>query len=341
MSRPDEQAAMLGQRLRKRERHLRKWARREEVTCYRLYDRDIPEIPLLVDRYEDHLYLALYQRQQARSDGAGARGQRAWLDSMAAAAADALAVPRQRVHIRERRRQRGEAQYRRLARTNEYLEVGEGGHRFLVNLNDYLDTGLFLDHRVTRARVAAEAPGRRFLNLFCYTGAFTVYAAAAGARQTVSIDLSHRYLNWAGRNLAINQLSAPEHQLICADVLEVLRRRRFPAAAAATVGDGFDLAVLDPPTFSNSKKMAGVLDVKRDHRELIAATVALLRPGGILYFSTNARRFQLDTPALSAALAEEGAAPAEIAEITHATTPPDFERRPSHRCWRMVKNAGS
>lgn len=305
------QAEMLENRLRKRGRHLRKWARREDVTCYRLYDRDIPEVPLVIDWYEGHLHVARFAREFPDEDPA-------WMDTLVAHAARALDVPAARVHVKERRRQRGLAQYERLDDSDMYLVVGEGGHRFAVNLDDYLDTGLFLDHRLTRARVEREARGKRFLNLFCYTGAFTVYAAAGGASASVSVDLSNRYLDWAERNMALNELAGPAHRFVRVDVLEYLR----------SVRERFDLVVLDPPTFSNSKKMEGVLDVQRDHVELIGRTLSLLRPGGVLYFSTNARRFKLAAESISAS---------EIEDITRATLTEDFRARPAHRCWRIVK----
>lgn len=268
-----QQAHMLANRLSKRARHLRKWARREGVSCYRLYDRDIPEIPLAVDWYEGRLHIARYQRESDPGDD--------WLEAMAHAAADALGVPRKQVYLKSRERQRGLAQYERVGEFGEVVVVSEGGHRFGVNLTDYLDTGLFLDHRITRAMVGREAAGARFLNLFSYTGAFTVYAAAGGARETVSVDLSNRYLEWARHNMELNGHDGPEqrgvHRYVRADVMAYLRD---PGVYGAGSSGHFDLAVLDPPTFSTSKKMSGVLDIQRDHVELIERTLHLLRPGG-------------------------------------------------------------
>jgi 23S rRNA G2069 N7-methylase RlmK/C1962 C5-methylase RlmI len=176
----------------------------------------------------------------------------------------------------------------------------------------------FLDHRDTRLRLGREAAGARFLNLFCYTGAFTVHAAAGGARETVSVDLSHTYLDWARDNLELNGITGPAHHLVREDVLVFLRHAR----------PGFDLAVLDPPTFSNSKKMHDVLDIQRDHVPLVNATLALLRPGGVLYFSTGARHFKLDQGYLRAAAIED---------VTEQTMPEDFRGRRPHRCWRLVR----
>lgn len=308
--RAGEHAEMLANRLRKRARHLGLWAQRQGVTCYRVYDRDIPEIPLIVDWYDGRLYVARYERRREYPS--------AWVQAMLAAAAGALGVPEDAVYLKERRRQRGSAQYERLDRTGERFIVREGRCRFWVNLRDYLDTGLFLDHRDTRVRVGHEAAGARFLNLFCYTGAFTVHAAVGGARETVSVDLSHTYLDWARDNLALNRVSGSAHALVREDVLVFLRHAR----------PGFDLAVLDPPTFSNSKKMRDVLDIQRDHVRLIDATLALLRPGGVLYFSTGARHFKLDRERLRATA---------IDDVTEQTTPEDFRGRRPHRCWRLVR----
>jgi 23S rRNA G2069 N7-methylase RlmK/C1962 C5-methylase RlmI len=304
------QAEMLHNRLRKTDRQRQKWARRESVTCFRVYDRDIPEIPLVIDRYGDHLFVALYRAAHKPHTQAPA-----WLAAMVAATGAALAVPAAHIHVRIRERIRDRD---KVAATGRRLLVAEGGHRFWVNLDDYLDTGLFLDHRHTRARVAAEAAAVRLLNLFCYTASFTIYAAAAGARASLSIDISNTYLDWARDNLALNGVDAGKHRLVRADVLAWL---------ADAPERGFDLAVLDPPTFSHGKKMTSVLDTRHDHAWLIERTLAVLRPGGVLYFSANAQRLRLRPGAIRGADAED---------ITEATAPPDFRRSP-HRCWRLVK----
>jgi 23S rRNA G2069 N7-methylase RlmK/C1962 C5-methylase RlmI len=310
-----QHAEMLANRVRKNDRHLRKWARREEVDCYRVYDRDIPEIPLSIDRYADHLYVARY-----RSEHRPHTEQTEWLDAMVASARQALDVPAERTHVKLRERTRERDKY---AASGHRFTIREGGHSFYVNLDDYLDTGLFLDHRLTRQRVADEARDKRVLNLFCYTGSFTIYAAAAGARSSLSVDNSAVYLRWARDNFDINGLG-DAHELHRADVLAFLddgKRRQ----------GSFDLAVLDPPTFSHGKRMDGVLDIQRDHAALIAKTLRLLRTGGVLYFSTNARRFKLDATTI---------ANAEIEDITNATIPPDFRNARPHRCWRLVKTPG-
>jgi 23S rRNA G2069 N7-methylase RlmK/C1962 C5-methylase RlmI len=310
-ARTARQAEMLTGRLRKTARHLARWARREGVSCYRLYDRDIPEVPLTIDRYDEHLVVAAWAR--------GDDDDPAWLEAMFAAAADALGVAPGRVHGRVRRRQRGAAQYERVADRGERIAVAEGGLRFWVNLDDYLDTGLFLDHRWARARLRAEAAGLRVLNLFCYTGAFTVYAAAGGAAATTSVDLSATYLEWAADNLALNGLDGPAHELVRADVLAWLE--------GPAVGPRFDRIVLDPPSFSNSKKMRGVLDLERDHPFLIRACVDRLAPGGVLYFSTNHRSLKLASGALG---------DLAIEDLTRPSIPPDFRDPKIHRLWRIT-----
>lgn len=240
---------------------------------------------------------------------------------MHAAAADALALAPERVVLKRRAQRRAGEQHEKSGVPGEAFVVREGGHRFLVNLQAYLDTGLFLDHRNTRALVAADAKGRRFLNLFCYTGSFTVYAAGGGAISSLSVDLSNTYLEWAGRNFSLNAISVPRHALERADVLQWLER-------AVAQPPQFDLIVLDPPAFSTSKAMARTLDVQRDHPVLLASCARLLAPGGVLYFSTNLRSFQLAAGAAAGLQGEE---------ISHRTVPEDFRNRRIHRCWRFER----
>jgi len=233
-------------------------------------------------------------------------------------ACDVTLVPRERTHVVQRRRQRGRDQYARRDHQGATFAVHEGAATLLVNLEDYLDTGLFLDHRPLRRRIGALASGKRFLNLFCYTASATVHAARGGAIATTSVDLSPRYLAWARDNLAANDLDTEAHALVRADVLAFLE-----VAPAVP----YDLVLLDPPTFSNSKRTRTVLDVQRDHVALVRAAHAQLAPGGTLFFSTNARHFELDGPALA------DLAPADI---TADTLDPDASRvRLPHRCWAM------
>lgn len=305
-------AEMLANRLRKRFRHLSKWARRSGVSCYRLYDCDIPEIPLVIDWYEGRLHVSVFARDcdALRDD--------AWIDAMTTAAASALGVVRENAFAKRRGGQPGATQYGKLGDARATFTVTEAGLRFLVNLSDYVDTGLFLDHRETRLRVGREAAGKRFLNLFCYTGAFTVHAAAGGAIATTSVDLSKTYLDWTAENLRLNGLSVPQHELVRADAVEFLARDTGP----------YDLAVLDPPTFSNSKRMRSALDLQRDHVALVNAALRRLAPGGVLWFSTNFRRFKLDSDALEAAAIED---------VSRATLPEDFPDPRTRYCWRIVK----
>jgi len=313
---------MLANRLRKRWRALTPWATRERVTCFRVYDHDIPEVPLTIDHYQGDLVVS----DRRRFDDELADS--AWLPAMQAAIATALAIAPARLFVRHRERltdRQAGHQYERLAEAKVERLVDEGGHKFWVNLSDYLDTGLFLDHRPTRARVAAEAHGKRVLNLFCYTGSFTVYAATAGAVSSTSVDLSRTYLDWAGRNWDANGLDHARHRRVAADVREHLgeARRR---------GERWDLAVVDPPTFSNSKRMDYTWDIQRDHPGLLADVAAVMAPGGVIWFSTNRDRFKLDA----------GAAPrgATVTDETAATIPPDVRDPHAHRAWRIALPRG-
>jgi 23S rRNA G2069 N7-methylase RlmK/C1962 C5-methylase RlmI len=298
---------MLANRVRKNARHLGKWAKRAGVTCWRVYDRDIPEIPLTVDSYEGALVINDY-RAFERDDAD------AWLDAAVAAVTEALGASEVFVKRRERLAHHGEGQqYERQAERGAWRTVREGGHAFRVNLSDYVDTGLFLDHRITRARAAAE-PARTMLNLFAYTGAFSVYCAAAGM-QTTTVDLSNTYLEWAGENLAANRLTG---ELVRGDVREFLGEARRARRR-------WDLVVVDPPTFSNSKRMDGTFDVQRDHAALLDDVLAVC--GGVVWFSTNRRRFklELDDPAL------------DVADLSHATIPPDFRDAKIHHAYRIAR----
>ena len=309
-----QQAEIFARRLAARARHLRRWPKRG-ITCYRLYDRDVPEVPLIVDRYEDCLHLAEYERPHDRSPAEHAD----WLDLMAKTAADTLEVPRKNVFMKRRERQRGTNQYERFAEQGRTLVVNEGGLKFRVNLSDYLDTGLFLDHRITRSLVREAAADKRFLNLFGYTGSFTVYATAGGAKASTTVDLSNTYLDWAQDNMRLNSLAGGAHRFVRDDASSFLKFHR--------PGPAYDLAVVDPPTFSNSKKTDAIWDIQRDHAGLLNRVVELMSPGGVIYFSTNSRRFKLDEGAL---------ANVSIREISRQTVPDDFRNRRIHRSWRLI-----
>lgn len=305
-------AEMFANRLRKNRRKLKSWRARSGVSCYRLYDRDIPEIPLAVDVYDGRLHIAEYARPG---------GKPGWLDAAVAAAAMTLEVPPSSVFVKRRERQRGARQYDRVAVKGRRFEVTEGGHRFWVNLSDYLDTGLFLDHRETRARFASEAAGKRVLNLFCYTGAFTVYAAGAGAGATTSVDMSRTYLDWARDNMTLNGFDPGiKHRFLREDLVQMMD----------DPGDtrrGYDLIVVDPPTFSNSKKMRRPFDIQRDHGRLLRFARSRARDGAVIYFSTNFRRFKLDGAATDGM---------DVVDITEDTMPTDFRNQRIHRCFRMA-----
>jgi 23S rRNA (cytosine1962-C5)-methyltransferase len=319
---PDQtvhQAEMFANRIAKNTKHLKKWAKNAGIECFRIYDRDIPELPFALDLYGDRAHLQEYSKPTM-----DVRAQRRWLTAMHEAAARALNIPLERVTLKQRHGQRPDDQYRKLATSAQDFVVREGGNRFIVNLTDHLDTGLFLDHRETRALVGTLAAGRRVLNLFCYTGSFSVYAARSGAASTTSVDLSKTYLDWARRNFELNGLEFGRNRLVQADVVRFLEGERSSK-------DRYELIVLDPPSFSNSKRMQGVLDVQRDHVALVRGCLSLLAPGGELLFSTNLRSFRLDDDAL---------ADLSMIEISEQTVPPDFRNRRIHRCWRIKRDEG-
>jgi len=304
-------------RVRKNARHLSKWARRACVDCYRVYDRDIPEFAFALDVYGRFAHLQEYSRRSDREDE-----QRAvWRAAVHEAAARALDLKVSHVVLKRRERRGAGEQHEKTGKQGRDLVVSEQGHRFIVNLEAHLDSGLFLDHRITRARVGEESRGRRFLNLFCYTASFTVYAAAGGASSSLSVDLSNTYLDWARRNFELNAVDGARHALIRADVVHWLGQ-------AYAGGERFDLIVLDPPAISRSKAMAHDLDVQRDHSRLIAGCARLLNPGGIVYFSTNLQTFKPAADAFGGLAAEE---------ISERTVPDDFRNRRIHRCWRAVR----
>ena len=316
-------ARMFANRLAKNLKRLRSWTQREEISCYRAYDADMPEYAFAIDVYgtiepeERWLYVQEYAAP-AEIELESVRRRRG---EVLATLPEATGVPAERIQLRTRRRTKRGEQYEKLDEQAHFHIVREAGLRFLVNFEDYLDTGLFLDHRLTRARLRAAARGKRFLNLFAYTGTATVYAAAGGAAGTTSVDLSRTYLDWAQRNLSLNGLAGAAHRFVQDDC-------RAWLAGMARSSERFDLVFLDPPTFSNSKRMEGVLDIERDHAELIAACMRLLAPAGLLVFSTNAQKFRLDET-----LAQRFA----VRDVSAATVPKDFERNPRiHRCYEIA-----
>ncbi|MGH8276033.1 MAG: bifunctional 23S rRNA (guanine(2069)-N(7))-methyltransferase RlmK/23S rRNA (guanine(2445)-N(2))-methyltransferase RlmL, partial [Steroidobacteraceae bacterium] len=315
-------ARMFANRLGKNRKRLGSWAAREAVSCYRLYEADMPEYAFAIDLYrtceaqESWLYVQEYAAP-AEIELEAVRRRRG---EVLASLPEVTGVPPERIRVRTRRRTRRGEQYEKVDEQDRFHVVMEGELKFRVNFDDYLDTGLFLDHRITRARLRDTARGQRFLNLFAYTGTATVYAAAGGAAASTSVDLSRTYLEWAQRNLALNGLARETHEFVQADCREWLRE-------AALGSQRFDLVFLDPPTFSNSKRMQGVLDVERDHPELIDACARLLAPAGLVVFSTNAQRLRL---------AEGLSERYEVRDVSAATLPKDFERTPRiHRCFEL------
>ena len=302
-------------RLGKNIKHQLKWAKRQQLEAWRIYDKDIPQFPFAVDVYGEHIHLQEYDTGWLMHP----EEYRQWLADVCEAVQFVTGFPAQNIHLKQRARQKGTAQYEKTGTAGEDFIVCEHGRRFWVNLDKYLDTGLFLDHRNTRKKVGDTAACKRFLNLFSYTGSFTVYAATGGAISSETVDLSNTYLDWAKRNFELNGMDLAAHRIVRADVFQYLDE-------AAQQGKQFDLIVLDPPSFSNSKKMLDILDIQRDQAKLVDGAMRLLAPQGTLYFSNNLRSFTLDS-----ALAERY----RIKDISRFSVPEDFRNRKIHQCWEI------
>ncbi|HEY3452242.1 MAG TPA: bifunctional 23S rRNA (guanine(2069)-N(7))-methyltransferase RlmK/23S rRNA (guanine(2445)-N(2))-methyltransferase RlmL [Myxococcales bacterium] len=314
---PGSGAEAFTNRLKKDFKHLSKWAEREGVTCWRVYDADLPEYNLAVDLYEKWVHVQEYERPEEIDERVAAKRVREAMTAIP----QVLGVRPGDVFLKVRRRQRRAGQYEKMDETGERHEVQEGGLRFLVNFTDYLDTGLFLDHRLVRKLVGELAQGRRFLNLYAYTGTATVYAARGGALSTTTVDLSNTYLDWAGRNLMLNGITGRKHERVRADAMEFVRHDK----------QVYDLVFCDPPTFSRSKAMTGTFDVQRDHVALLEGIRGRLAPGGVIVFSTNLRRFKLDEEALKGL-------GLVATDLTKQTLPPDFAGNPRiHTVFRIVR----
>ena len=311
-----EGARMVLNRLKKNQRKLDGWRKKSGISCYRLYDADIPEYAVAVDIYDQSIYVQEYAPPSTISE----KVARERFGEIKQAVKEFSANFRGKIHYKERRRQKGDSQYERLnSGPSDTIQVSEGNAQFEVNLSDYLDTGLFLDHRPVRALIGDMVKGKSFLNLFCYTAAASVQAAIAGASHSLSIDMSNTYLGWAQRNFDLNSLRSSKHQLLRADCLKWLEIE----------GEQYDVIFLDPPTFSNSKKMDSVLDIQRDHGDLIRASMAKLVPGGTLIFSNNFRKFKMDE------LTERQF---DCQNITPQTLDLDFERNPRiHNVWKIKR----
>ena len=371
------QAELFANRIAKQYRQLRKWARRNRISCYRLYDRDIPEIPLALDIYtflpegmdskyeaarflmeeqsaisangpqaqqvlagelaRSYLHLYLYERPYDKPEAEEAE----WLASMAAAAAQVLSVPPEHVITKTRKRQAGTEE----GRAGQYEKIDSGRHirgtvqeqgqLFTVNLSDYLDTGLFLDHRPLRAEIRKSCAGKSVLNLFCYTGSFSVYAAEGKARRIESVDMSRTYLDWAKDNFMLNDFNADDQNKYIStrqDAIGFLNQKNAEAANR----DGtnrYDIIILDPPTFSNSKRTDNTLDINRDWSGLVEKCMNILNPKGTLYFSTNSRRLRFDETLLPHN--EDGSPRCTAKDITAQTIPEDFRNAKIHRTWKL------
>ena len=314
---------MFSNRLTKVFRHIGKQAGKQGIRCYRIYDHDLPEFPFCIEFYEDKLYVAEYKRRHGMTE----EQHDEWMEQCLLVVSEVLNMPKGNIFLRLRQRKAGRlGQYQKLNNAQHEFIVHENGLKFIVNLTDYLDTGLFLDHRITRERVRGQCSHKKVLNLFAYTGAFSVYAAAGGASRVVTVDLSKTYLSWSEKNMRLNNYvngssisDTSTYTFVHADVLQYLKK----------LSQGcFDLIIMDPPTFSNSKRMDDFLDIQRDHVQLINDCLHALVVGGTLYFSTNSRQFALDSTNIKAS---------SIRDISKATTPFDFEGKFSRWCYCITK----
>lgn len=302
-------------RLQKNNRHLSKWAKREGISCYRIYDHDIPEFPFCVDRYEEYVHISEYVYRHKMTE----EEHDAWLLDAVAAVSRQLDVPEAHIFLKERKiLSRRVEQYEKVAVESKKVAVQESGLKFWVNLTDYLDTGLFLDHRPLRKMFLAEAAGKKVLNLFAYTGSFSVYAASANAAQVTTVDLSNTYLNWAKENFELNDLQVNDADFVQGDVMDFLKCEPQQL---------YDLVIVDPPSFSNSKRMKGTWDTQRDHATMLHLLLQHVQKGGVIYFSNNFRNFTPDFSRLKAS---------SITEISHKTIPEDFRNKQIHHCYKIV-----
>lgn len=309
----DHKLAAFENRLRKVWKHFSRIARRQDVGCFRFYDHDLPEAPFAIEWFNGVVHAAEYKRRHGMDDDEHA----AWLEAARLVIAGVVEIGSTAVFMKMRQRKAGrQGQYEKFGEAREERIVPEGGLNFIINLTDYLDTGLFLDHRITRDMFRKDARGQSVLNLFCYTGSFSVYAAAGGAAEVTSVDMSRPYINWAKRNMQYNKQYRPEaHDFIQADVLDWIR---------GVPTDRYDLIICDPPTFSNSKRMDGEWDVQRDHVPLLKSLLRILTERGKIYFSTNYRDFALNRESIPASV---------VKDISTATTPFDFAGKLHRSCF--------
>lgn len=298
-------------RIEKNYKHRAKWARKEGIECFRIYEKDIPEFPFIVDVYKDHA--VIFEKRDSEIDAEKIDH----FNYIISAVKNVMHLPEEKIVIKSRMKQKGTTQYERLEERNEFFPVKEYQAQFLVNLHDYLDTGLFLDHRPMRQVIFKEAKGKKFLNLFSYTGTVSVMAALGGATHVTSVDLSSTYQEWARKNFEHNKISLKEHNFIVQSALDYLEK----------AVSQFDLIFLDPPTFSNSKKMEEDFEVEKDQEFLIKHCLRLLNPGGTLYFSNNKRKFKLDPKILELA---------QVEDISEKSIPLDYRDRKIHHCYKIT-----
>lgn len=303
-------------RLRKKYRLVGKQARKQGISCFRFYDHDMPEFPICVEQYEDHIYMAEYVRKHRLDDYL----YQEWRTQSIQAVANVTGIPKEKIFFKQRYKvvSRND-QYQKLDSSQHKIIGHENGLQFYLNLQDYLDSGLFLDHRLTRQHIRSIAENKKVLNLFCYTGSFSVYAVAGNAAEVVSVDMSNTYIAWTNDNLMLNNLHSNKTKSVREDVMKYIRDEK---------SNYYDIIILDPPTFSISKKMEDTLEIQRDHVWLINQCLRCLRPGGILYFSTNYTKFELEAQYLDSR---------EIKDITQETTPFDFEGKLKRYCWEITK----
>ncbi len=310
----ENQARMLANKVKKTYKHLHKRFSRQNIEVFRLYDGDIPEIRAAVDWYAGHLVIAEYTRKQSVPE---------WLPMMAAAVAESLDVPRKNVHLKERRAGKQSGQrYERIDTTNKKIMMSERDLNFYVNPYDYIDTGLFSDHRNTRQMIREIAEGRDFLNLYCYTGSFSCYAAKGGAKTTTSVDRSETAITWARENMNLNGIPAQGNTLIQAHTFDFLEK-------AKKENKMYDLAVVDPPSYSTTRNRKVEFDILRDHSKLLSGVRKLMKPGALIFFSTNHQdfKFQMDLTETT-----------DVREITSLTIPEDYisKKKTIHRCWKIT-----
>jgi 23S rRNA (cytosine1962-C5)-methyltransferase len=310
----EKQAQMLANKVQKTYKHLKKRFARQNIEVFRLYDWDIPEIRAAVDWYAGHLVIAEYTRKQTVPE---------WLPMMGAAVAKILDVPDEKVHLKERRAGKQDGKrYERIDNTNKKIVMSERDLKFYVNPYDYIDTGLFSDHRNTRQMIREIAAGKDFLNLYCYTGSFSCYAAKGGARTTTSVDRSETAITWVRENMDLNEIPKQGNTLIQAHTFDFLNRAKKDKQK-------YDLAVVDPPSYSTTRNRKVDFDILRDHPRLLSSVLELMKPDAVVFFSTNHQDFELRM---------DVAQVADVIEITSLTIPEDYisKKKTIHRCWKII-----